>query len=207
MEDTNKNVQTPDGQNDGQQNDQNTQNTQNAQKAEDKTPSAKELNDQLQEALNEIAKLKRASDKATAEASEYKKKLRESMSAAERASEEKAEKEAEREEQFKQLVRENNINKVEKNYLAMGWTGDEASRMAVAEVDGDLDTKVKIMAEVDARKKKDYEAEFLKNRPDVNIGGSSGVSYTKEQFDKMSPTERTKLFRENRAEYDRLMAL
>lgn len=207
MEDTNKNVQTPDGQNDGQQNDQNTQNTQNAQKAEDKNPSAKELNDQLQEALNEIAKLKRASDKATAEASEYKKKLRESMSAAERASEEKAEKEAEREEQFKQLVRENNINKVEKNYLAMGWTGDEASRMAVAEVDGDLDTKVKIMAEVDARKKKDYEAEFLKNRPDVNIGGSSGVSYTKEQFDKMSPTERTKLFRENRAEYDRLMAL
>jgi hypothetical protein len=178
-----------------------------APKPEDKQPSVKELTEQLQEAMNELAKVKRNQEKAASEAAEYKKKWKESMSATEQASLEKAEKEAEREEQFNQLLRENNINKVEKNYLAMGWTADEASRMAIAEVDGDIDTKVKIMSEVDARKKKDYEAEFLKNRPDVNIGGSSGVSYTKEQFEAMGLVERTRLYEENRAEYERLMAL
>ena len=167
----------------------------------------KVLNEQLQSAMTEIAKLKRAQEKAASEAADYKKKWKESMSATEQASLEKAEKEAEREEQFQQLMRENTINRIEKQYLAMGWTADEASRMATAETDGDIDTKVKIMAEVDARKKKAYEAEFLASRPDVNIGGGNGQSYTKEQFDAMSPTQRTKLFRENRAEYDRLMAL
>ena len=167
----------------------------------------KVLNEQLQSAMTEIAKLKRAQEKAASEAADYKKKWKESMSATEQASLEKAEKEAEREEQFQQLMRENTINRIEKQYLAMGWTADEASRMATAETDGDIDAKVKIMAEVDARKKKAYEAEFLASRPDVNIGGGNGQSYTKEQFDAMSPTQRTKLFRENRAEYDRLMAL
>lgn len=176
-------------------------------KAENKELSLKEVNAQLQDALIELAKMKREKDKASAEAADYKKKYRDSMSETEKASAEKAEKEAEREEQFKQLMRENTINKIEKQYLAMGWTAEEASRMATAETDGDFDAKVKIMAEVDARKKKAYEAEFLASRPDVNIGTGNGQSYTKEQFDAMAPTERTKLFRENKAEYDRLMAL
>lgn len=176
-------------------------------KEETSVPSVKELNDKLQDALTEMAKLKRGLDKASGEAAEYKRKWKESLSASEQASMEKAEVEAQRDEELKQLRRDNSINKVEKNYLAMGWTADEASRMAIAEVDGDIDTKVKIMAEVDARKKKEYEAEFIRNRPDVNIGGGSGVSYTKEQFDKMGVVERTKLKRENPAEYERLMKL
>lgn len=169
-------------------------------KGEEKEPT-------MQDLMNEIAKLKRQADKASSEAAEYKKKYRESLSESEKASEEKAEKEAKREEQFQQLLRENNINKIEKNYLALGWTPEEASRVAIAEADGDFDTKVKIMGEVDARKKKEYETEFLKNRPDVNIGTGDGKTYTKEQFDKMSPVELTKLKRENEAEYKRLMAL
>lgn len=169
--------------------------------------SAKELNDKLQEALTELAKIKRERDKNAAEAKEFKDKYRETLSVSEKASEEKAEAEARREEQYQQLLRENTINKVEKNYLAMGWTSDEASRMAIAEVDNDLDAKVKIMSEVDVRKKKEFEAEFIKSRPDVNIGSGSGVSYTKEQFDKMGVVERSKLFEENPAEYNRLMKL
>jgi hypothetical protein len=63
------------------------------------------------------------------------------------------------------------------------------------------------MAQVDARKKKDYEAEFIASRPELKVGNPNGVTYTKEQFNAMTPTDRTKLFRENKAEYDRLMAL
>lgn len=179
--------------------------TKPAAKVEPAKPETAEPN--AQDLLVEIAKLKRIADKNAAEAAEFKKKYRESLSEVEKASMEKAEKEAEREEQFQKLMRENTINRLEKNYLAMGWTADEASRMATAETDGELDTKIKIMAEVEARKKKEYEAEFLKSRPDVNVGGGSGQTVTKEKFDSMSVIERTKLKRENPAEYDRLIKL
>lgn len=171
-----------------------------------KQPSIAELQAQMQELMTENAKLKRASDKNSAEASEYKKKWKASLSEVEQANMEKAERDAEREEQFKSLVRENQINKLEKSYLAMGYTADESSRMATAEADGDFEEKVKIMAEVDARKKKEYEAEFLKNRPDVNAG-TGGTSITKEQFDSMGMVEKSTLRRENPDEYDRLMKL
>lgn len=177
------------------------------QKSEPKAEPKKAEEPSVQELMDELAKLKRQADRNASEAAEFKRKYRESLSEVEKASMEKAEKEAEREEQFQALLRENSINKIEKSYLSMGWTADEATRMATAEADGDIDGKIKIMAEVDARKKKDYEAEFIKSRPDVNVGGGSGKSYTKEQFDKMGIVDRTKLKRENPTEYARLIAL
>lgn len=172
---------------------------------DDNSSEQKEPN--LQDVLTELAKVKRKADKFASENARLTKELRERMSVQEKADAEKAEKEAEREEQFNQLIRENNINKVEKNYLSMGFTADEAARMAVAEVDNDLETKMKIMSEADSRKKKEYEAEFIRTRPNVNVGTGDGKSYTKEQFDNMSIIERTKLKRENEAEYNRLLAL
>ena len=177
------------------------------QPKDEKKEEKKEKEPTTQELMVEMAKLKRAQEKASSEAAEYKKKWQASLSEQEKASMEKAEAEAKRQEEWNAIVRENKINKVEKTYLAMGWNADEASRMAIAEVDDDFDGKVKIQKEVDARKKKEYEAEIFKSIPNVNIGGSSGKTYTKEQFDAMSPVELTKLKRENPAEYDRLMAL
>lgn len=161
----------------------------------------------IQDLMTEIARLKRQADKASSEAADYKKKWKSSMSESEKASMEKAEKEAAREEEFQQLKRENAINKLEKQYMLLGFTADEASRMAVAEADNDQDAKIKIMSEVDDRKKRAYEAEFLASRPDVSIGGGSGKSITKEQFDAMNPVELTALKRENPAEYERLMKM
>lgn len=175
-------------------------------KAETKeTPEKSEPS--VQELMTEIARLKRAADKASSEASEFKKKYRESLSEVEKASMEKAEKEAAREEEFNQLRRENSINRLEKQYMVLGFTPDEAARMAIAETDNDQDAKIKIMSEVDGRKKKQYEAEFLASRPDVNVGGSTGNTVTKEQFDNMGPVELTKFKRANPAEYDRLNAM
>lgn len=167
----------------------------------------KEKEPTVQELMVEMAKLKRAQEKASSEAADYKKKWQASLSEQEKASMEKAEAEAKRQEEWNAIVRENKINKIEKTYLAMGWNAEEASKMAIAEVDDDFDGKVKIQREVDARKKKEIEAEIFKTIPNVNIGGSSGKTYTKEQFDAMKPIELTKLKRENPAEYDRLMAL
>ena len=194
----------------------NTTVAEGAQETEVKAEATTETNEQskpeqkepsIQELMTEIARLNRKADKAASEAAEFKKKYRESLSEAEKASMEKAEREAAREEEFNQLRRENNINKLEKQYMLLGFTADEAARMAVAETDNDQEAKIKIMSEVDGRKKKAYEAEFLASRPDVNIGGGSGKTITKEQFDNMNPVELTKLKRENPAEYDRLIAM
>lgn len=172
-----------------------------------KPEEKKEPEVNVQDLMNELAKLKREKDKAASEAADFKKKYRESLSEVEKASMEKAEKEAARDEELTQLRREVTINRMEKNYMQLGFTADEASRMAVAETDGDQEAKIKILSEVDGRKKKEMEQEFFASRPDVNIGGTSGISYTKEQFEEMDVIARNKLFEENPAEYDRLMKL
>lgn len=159
----------------------------------------------MQKLMNELAKARRDRDKASSEAAEFKKKYRESLSEVEQANMEKAEREAAREEEFKQLKRENEINRLEKTYLAMGWTADEAARMATAEADNDFDNKLKVMAEVDERKKKELEKTFLASYGNVNVGASGSTTYTVEQFGNMSIAERSKLYSENREEYNRLV--
>lgn len=144
----------------------------------------------VQELMVEMAKLKKAQERAASEAAEYKKKYNATLSEKEKIDVEKAEKEAEKEERFKALERENHINKLEKGYLAMKYTADEASRMAIAEADGDWDAKMKIMAEVDARKQKELEQEMRRNLPQANFGvGDENPSVSKEDFNKFGYKE------------------
>ena len=160
----------------------------------------------VQELMTEIAKLRRTKDKLTAESAEWRKKYQSTLTEQEKASEEKAEREAEREEKYQQLLKENTINKTEKMYLGLGWTADEAAKMAVAEYDNDTATKVKIQAAVQERLAKQTMADFLKSRPDIQYGtGNSGM--TKERFDKMMDDydieALTKFKREHPEEYAR----
>lgn len=140
------------------------------QKEETGGKEAEENQPTTQELYLEIAKLKRQVDKASSEAADWKKKYRSTQSAKEVTDAEKAEAQAKREEEIEAMRRELAINRTEKSYLGMGYTADEASRMAVAEVDGDFDMRIKIMSEVEARKKKAYEAEWIKSRPEINHG-------------------------------------
>ena len=165
----------------------------------------KHSEEDVQKLMTELAKARRDRDKASSEAAEFKKKYRESLSEVEQANMEKAEREAAREEEFKALKREVEINRLEKTYLAMGWTADEASRMATAEADGDMDAKLKVMTEAQERQKKDLEKNILASYGNVNVGASGSSTVTPEQFEKMSIAERSNLFRENKAEYDRLV--
>lgn len=165
----------------------------------------KKDNEELQKLMNELARTRRERDKASSEAAEFKKKYRNSLSEVEAANMEKAEREAAREEEFKQLKREVEINRLEKTYLAMGWTADEASRMATAEADGDFDGKLKVMAEAQERQKKEMEKTILASYGNVNVGASGSTTYTAEQFANMSISERSKLYRENHEEYQRLV--
>lgn len=164
---------------------------------EDDTPNVQEL-------MNELAKTKRAFDKASSELASAKKELREKMTEKEKADAEKAEAEAKRAEEFEYYKRKDKIHETEKAYLKLGYTADEAERIAEAEADGDFEAKTKIMAEVDERKKKELEAEFIKNRPDVNAGNGGGA-VTKEQFDQMSMIERSALRKDDPDTYNRML--
>ena len=169
------------------------------------TEDVKHTEEDVQKLMVELAKARRDRDRASTEAAEYKKKYKGSLSEVEAANMEKAEREAAREEEFKQLKREVEVNRLEKNYLAMGWSADEASRMATAEADGDMETKLKVIAEVQERQKKDLEKSILASYGGVNVGASNSSTVTPEQFSAMSIGERTKLFNENKEEYNRLV--
>ena len=179
--------------------------TTETQQAEETTQARTENAPDVQELLVELAKLKRTNDKLSSESAEWRKKYQSKLSEQEKVSEEKAEREAEREEQYNKLLRENQMNKIEKSYLGQGWTADEAERMATAEVDGDFDTRMKILSEVEQRKVKAAKDEFIKSRPELQFG--VGTTITKEQFDKMNLRELTRLKRENPTEYERLNAI
>ena len=140
--------------------------------------------EQLQQMRIENEKLKRAQEKAATDAADWKKKYNATLSDTQRLSQEKAEKEAEREEKFNQLLKENKVNKLEKNFLALGYPEDKATQAAVAQYDGDTDTLFKIQAEMQQAAVKKAEADWLKNRPPVNTGaGDSGVDPFLQGFD------------------------
>ena len=124
----------------------------------------------VQELMVELAKVKKAQEKAASEAAEYKKKYNATLSEKEQASIEKAEKEAEREQQFQDLLRENKINKLEKNFVLLGYSDEQAKKAATAQFDGDTDTLFAVQQEVQQNLIKKKEAEWQKSRPPVNAG-------------------------------------
>lgn len=171
-------------------------------------PTPQELNDKLQEALVEMAKLKRAQEKAASEAAEYKKKWKESLSVQEQANLEKAEEQAKRDEEFEAMRKKLAINDLVSEYMDRQFPKEVAQKIAEARYEGDNATVNAIEKQMDEAKKKAWEADFLASRPNINIGGGgSAPTVSKEDFDKMSLVERTKLKRENEAEYNRLLAL
>ena len=132
------------------------------------------VEEQLQQALLENEKLKRAQEKAASEAADYKKKYNATLTDAQKAAQEKAEKEAERQEQFDRLLKENTVNKLSKNFLKLGYPEDKAEEAANAQYEGDTETLFRIQSEIQQVLIKQKEAEWIKNRPQVATGAGNG---------------------------------
>lgn len=161
-----------------------------------------------QELMVEIAKLKRQADKNASEAKEWKEKYRSTQSEKEVLDAEKAEAEAKRNEEFESMKRTIQVHDLTENFMDLGYPKDLAKKAASAQVDGDTQALLGFQKQYQEQAKKAWEADFIKSRPEINVGGGNGGNtYTKEQFDKMTLVERTKLKRENEAEYNRLLAL
>ena len=181
--------------------------TKESQVEQETTPDTKALNEQLQSALVEIARLKRQVDKSSSEAAEFKKKYRESLSETEKASQEKAEAQAKKDEELESMRKALKINELTENFMDLGYSKDMARKAATAQADNDTSALLEIQKQFQEKQKKDWEAEFLKSRPEINSGIGTTPTISKEQFNNMTLIERTKLKRENEAEYNRLLAL
>lgn len=147
-------------------------------KADEKpTPSAEE---QMQQLMVENAKLKRAMDKASSEAADYKKKYNATLSEKEQADMAKAEEQARRDERLAELERENSIHKFTESFLDLGYDKESAIAAATAQVDNDVDTLFKLQKKILDEKIAAKEQELIKDIPRAKTGVYS--SMTKDQI-------------------------
>lgn len=137
------------------------------EKVEEKEES---LEEKFEKLMIENKKLKLATDKATSEASSFKKQLREKQSSDEIALQEKAEKEAAKEEQFNNLNKKVSIYEAKERYLSLGYSPEMADKAANAEYEKDFQELMKIQKQHLDTTVALKEAEWLKTRPEAKNG-------------------------------------
>lgn len=139
---------------------------------------------------------------AISERDDYKTKYTEKLSEVEKA--ELAN--AEREKEYLAVKRENSINRYEKKLSSS--VKDEAIRneIAVLMADGKFDEAIDkqnaYLATETAEIEKRIKDELMKQNPQAQAGNDGAGTITKEQFDKMTVAERTKLYKEQPEKYN-----
>ena len=128
----------------------------------------------------ENAKMKRAFDKASSEAADYKKKYNATLSEKEQADMAKAEEQARRDERLAELERENSIHKFTEQFLDLGYDKESAIAAATAQVDNDVETLFKLQKKIIDAKVQAKEQELYKSIPRAKTG--IYASMTKEQI-------------------------
>lgn len=131
-------------------------------------------------------KLKEALTRASADASEWKKKYRATLDDAKRAEEERAERDKARDEELETLRKERTISKLEAQYLSVGYSAELAAASAKAQADGDTATVLANQTKFLADMKSKLEAEALGKQPPLTPGKPPEAD--KSDDDKLSET-------------------
>ncbi len=124
-----------------------------------------------------VRDMKKVQDDLAAENADWKKKFRATQSEAEQKAQEVAEEKARVQQELKDLRRENQITKLEKKYMDMGYTAEKASEAASAFYDGDTDALFSIQKRVMEEKEKAIRAEAMKAMPKPPAGNENQVDY------------------------------
>ena len=151
----------------------------------------------------ELDRLREVVSKSNAEASAYKKQLREKMTADEIKAKEDAEKMEKLQNDYDALLRESNISKNKAKLLALGYDDKLAEETAEAMVDGNLDKVFSNQKKyIDSVEKKIRE-NVLRETPKPE-GGKTSNPVTLEQLRAMSPTERYQFSVDHPDEYKKI---
>ena len=164
----------------------------------------KTAEEQMAELLADNKRLKKAVDKATADASEWKKKFTATQSESEKLSMEKAERDAALKEELEALRKESKVNKFAKSFMACGYTEEMATKAAEAQYSGDTDELFRLQKLHSDNMAKQIRAEIMKTMPAPATGNDDSVHITQEQFDKMSLAEQTDLYEKHPSVYKQL---
>lgn len=173
------------------------------------TPEAKEgkntdIQTMMAEMMAENKRLKKSLDKAASEAAGYKKQFMETKTVQEQAAIEKAEAEAKMRDELSALRKESTVNKLAKNFMALGYAEELATKAAEAQYEGDTDTLFEVQKKYRNELTNSVRAQMMKDMPAPSIGNDDSITVTKEQFRKMSYTEMLKLKREHPSVYAQL---
>ena len=151
----------------------------------------------------ELERLKTALSKSNSEAADYKRQLKEKMTADELKAKEEAEKQEKLQKDYDDLLKKVTISENKAQLLAIGYEDALATETAEAMVNGDIG-KVFINQKkhIESVEKK-VRSELTKGTPKPD-GGNSKVGITKEDFAKMTYSERAKVYSENPEVYNEL---
>lgn len=174
-----------------------------AKQTEDTTPTVDQLMLQLAQARAEAKKWKAASDKTSSEIATLKKENRELKTADQIAKDEEREAAEAQKAEIEELKLFKRKAEAKARYALQGMPEDLANQAAEYEVQGDFDGLAAVQKTFQQNLIKANDAKWIKERPGIQSGNSEGV--TKEQFDTMNFTERTKLLRTNPELYHRLL--
>lgn len=152
-----------------------------------------------------IDKYKQLINDANAEASKYKKALREKESEAETKAREQAEQAERLQSRLAELEREKSVSEHLANFVSVGYTADLAKTSAEAIADGNLSVVFDNLKAFITNRENEIKADVLKGTPRPS-GGGTGKEHTvtKEEFAKMGLAEMQKLFNENPELYNEL---
>lgn len=153
----------------------------------------------------ELARMKAAMDKAAKEAGDAKKALRAKQTAEEAAAEAEKEQREAMEKELAQLRKESSVAKVSKKVYTIvqdeNAANDIANYLYGAE---DTDAALDAIAKAWKARENKLRIEYGKVPP-PGVGSSTGVSVTKDEFDRMTLTEKSKFYTEHPDEYKALI--
>ena len=173
-------------------------------KADDPKADTKTAEEMYAELLAENKRMKKAVDKATADASDWKKKFLATQSESEKLSMEKAERDAALKEELEMLRKESKVNKFAKSFMACGYTEEMATKAAEAQYSGDTDELFRLQKLHSDNMAKQIRADIMKSMPVPATGNDDDVHITQEQFDNMSYREQLELFEKHPTVYEKL---
>lgn len=140
---------------------------------------------------------KDALDKASSEAANYKKQLREKQSADEQAAAQAAETLRAMQDELDALRKEKQITELSKRWMGAGYSEALATSTAKAMAEGNAEQVVKNFATFLAEHDKAMKADILKQTPTPPAGDAPGTSMKKEDFAKLNLLEKQKFANDN----------
>ena len=151
----------------------------------------------------ELEKLKNALSKSNSEVADYKRQMREKLSADELKAKEDAESREKLQKDYDELLKKVTVSENKAKLLALGYDDALATETAEAMVNGELDKVFANQKKHLTAVEKKVRSEILKDTPSPD-GGNGGKTITKEDFAKMTYSERAKVYEENPEVYNEL---